>query len=477
MKPFAWRFSCPQSGTHETEAPGYPVQALHYFIFMKLRSLVFILCKHFTISFSWNSGPWFSSCASSSLFHFHESQSPGFILCKHFTISFSWNSGPWFHPVQALHYFIFMKLRPLVFILCKHFTISFSCNSGPWLSSCASTSLLHFHETQAPGLHPVQALHYFIFMKLRSLAFILCKHFTISFSCNSGPWFSSCASTSLFHCHETQGPGFHPVQALHYFIFMNLSPLVFILCKHFSISFSWNSGPWFSSCASTSLFHFHETQAPGFHPVQVLHYYIFMKLRPLVFILCKHFTISFSWNSGPWLSSCASTSLFHFHVTQAPGFHPVQALHYFIVMKLRALAFILCKHFTISFSWISVPWFSSVQALHYFIFMKLRPLVFILCKHFTISFSCNSGPWFSSCASTSLFHCHETHGPGFHPVQALHYFIFMNLSPLVFILCKHFTISFSWISVPWFSSCASTSLFRFHESQSHVFSLCMNVTI
>ena len=402
-----WFSSCASTSLfhcHETQSPGFhPVQALHYFIFMKLRPLVFILCKLFTISFSWNSGPWFSSCASSSLFHFHESQSPGF------------------HPVQALHYFIFMKLRPLVFILCKNFTISFSCNSGPWFSSCASTSLLHSHETQAPGLHPVQALHYFIFMKLRSLAFILCKHFTISFSCNSGPWFSSCASTSLFHFHETQGPGFHPVQALHYFIFMNLSPLVFILCKHFNISFSWNSGPWFSSCASTSLFHFHETQAPGLHPVQAFHYFIFMKLRSLAFILCKHFTISFSCNSGPWFSSCASTPLFHCHETQAPGLHPVQALHYFI-----------------SFSW-------------------------------------SSGPWFSSCASTSLFHCHETQAPGFHPVQALHYFIFMNLSPLVFILCKHFAISFSWISVSCFQPVQECHHLIFMNLSLMFFSLCMQL--
>ena len=41
----------------------------------------------------------------------------------------------------------------------------------------------------------------------------------------------------------------------------------------------------------------HETQAPGFHPAQELPHFIFMKFRPLVFILCKHFTISFSWNS------------------------------------------------------------------------------------------------------------------------------------------------------------------------------------
>ena len=54
--------------------------------------------------------------------------------------------------------------------------------------------------------------------------------------------------------HETQAPGFHPVQELHYF-------------------------------------HVHETQAPRFHPVQALRYFIFMKLRPQVFILCKNVTI------------------------------------------------------------------------------------------------------------------------------------------------------------------------------------------
>ena len=43
-----------------------------------------------------------------------------------------------------------------------------------------------------------------------------------------------------------------------------------------AISCSWNSGPWFSSCASTSLLHVHETQAPVFQPVQALHYFIFI---------------------------------------------------------------------------------------------------------------------------------------------------------------------------------------------------------
>ena len=38
----------------------------------------------------------------------------------------------------------------------------------------------------------------------------------------------------------------------------------------------------------------HETQAPGFHLVQELHYFMFMKLRPQVLNLCKHFTISLS---------------------------------------------------------------------------------------------------------------------------------------------------------------------------------------
>ena len=97
-------FLVSQSGTHKTQAPGFhPVQELHYFIFMKLRPLVFILCKHFTISFSWNSGPRFSSCARMphlifmnlslmfsacarmSPFNFHESQSHVFSPCMHFT--------------------------------------------------------------------------------------------------------------------------------------------------------------------------------------------------------------------------------------------------------------------------------------------------------------------------------------------------------------------------------------------------------
>ena len=139
--------------------------------------------------------------------------------------TFAWRS---WYPRVAL-----MKLRPQVFILRKNFNISFSWNSGPWFSSCASTSLFHFHESQSPGFH-------------------LCKLFTISFSWSSGPWFSSCASTSLFHCHETQGPGFHPVQALHYFIFMKLRPQVFILCKRMSHLIFMNLSLMFSARACTS---------------------------------------------------------------------------------------------------------------------------------------------------------------------------------------------------------------------------------
>ena len=75
----------------------------------------------------------------------------------------------------------------------------------------------------------------------------------------------------------------------------------------------------------------HETQAPGFHLV-----------------------------------------LFHVHETQAPGFHPVQALHYFMLMKLRPQVLNLCKHFTISFSCI---------------FMKLRPQVFHVLKYVQIDAS------------------------------------------------------------------------------------------
>ena len=55
---------------------------------------------------------------------------------------------------------------------------------------------------------------------------------------------------------------------------MKLRPQVFIPRKNFNTSLQ-----------------FHETQAPGFHPVQALHYFIFMKLRPQVFILCKNGTI------------------------------------------------------------------------------------------------------------------------------------------------------------------------------------------
>ena len=68
-----------------------------------------------------------------------------------------------------------------------------------------------------------------------------------------------------------------------------------------------------------------------------LQHFIFMKLRPLVFILCKHFTISFPWNSGPWISSCARMSPFNFHESQAPGFHPVQECHHLIFMILSLM--------------------------------------------------------------------------------------------------------------------------------------------
>ena len=102
-----------------------------------------------------------------------------------------------------------------------------------------------------------------------------------------------------------------------------------------------------------------------------------------------------------------------------------------------------------TFAWRS--WYPRVAL------MKLRPQVFILRKNFNISFSWNSGPWFSSCASTSLFHFHETQAPGFHPVQECHNLTFMNLSLM-------------------FSACARMSPFNFHEPQSHVFSLCLHFT-
>ena len=71
-----------------------------------------------------------------------------------------------------------------------------------------------------------------------------------------------------------------------------------------------------------------------------------IKLRLQAFILCKDFTISFSWNSGTWFSSCASTSLFHFHETQAPGFHPVQKNVAFNFHESQSHVFSPCMHFT-----------------------------------------------------------------------------------------------------------------------------------
>ena len=107
--------------------------------------------------------------------------------------TFAWRS---WYPRVAL-----MKLRPQVFILRKNFNISFSWNSGPWFSSCASTSLFHFHESQSPGFHPVQALHYFIFMKLRPQVFILCKRMSHLIFMNLSLMFSARACTSPLNCH------------------------------------------------------------------------------------------------------------------------------------------------------------------------------------------------------------------------------------------------------------------------------------
>ena len=98
-------FLVSQSSAHETQTPGFhPAKELQHFIFMKLRPLVFILCKHFIISFSWNSGPRFSSCAP---FNFHEPQSRVFSPCMHFTGYFSWISGPGFQPLWTISTFIF----------------------------------------------------------------------------------------------------------------------------------------------------------------------------------------------------------------------------------------------------------------------------------------------------------------------------------------------------------------------------------
>ena len=128
-----------------------------------------------------------------------------------------------------------------------------------------------------------------------------------------------------------------------------------------------------------------------------------------------------------------------------PGFHPpvrakILQLKWCVRYKLQPMK---------TFAWRS--WYPRVAL------MKLRPQVFILRKNFNISFSWNSGPWFSSCASTSLFHFHETQAPGFHPVQECHHLTFMNLSLM-------------------FSACARMSPFNFHEPQSHFFSLCMHFT-
>ena len=101
-------FLVSQSSAHETQTPGFhPAKELQHFIFMKLRPLVFILCKHFIISFSWSSGPRFSSCARMSPFNFHEPQSRVFSPCMHFTGYFSWISGPGCQPLWAISTFIF----------------------------------------------------------------------------------------------------------------------------------------------------------------------------------------------------------------------------------------------------------------------------------------------------------------------------------------------------------------------------------
>ena len=75
-------FLVSQSGTHETQAPGFHlVQELHYFMFMKLR--------HHLIFMNDNLSLMFSACARMSPFKFDESQSHVFSLCTHFTAYFS----------------------------------------------------------------------------------------------------------------------------------------------------------------------------------------------------------------------------------------------------------------------------------------------------------------------------------------------------------------------------------------------------
>ena len=137
-------FLVSQSGTLETQAPGFHlVQELHYFMFMKLRPLVFILCNHFTISFSWNSGPKFASCARMSPFDFHESQSHAFSLCMHFTAYFSSISGPCFQPLWATSTYIFSySLTPRILSLstvsCFKFVKFMRGNRQPYLKKIVS---------------------------------------------------------------------------------------------------------------------------------------------------------------------------------------------------------------------------------------------------------------------------------------------------------------------------------------------------
>ena len=151
---------------------------------------------------------------------------------------------------------------------------------------------------------------------------------------------------------------------------MKLRPQVFILCKNFTISCSWNSGPWFSSCAITSLFHFHETQAPGFHPVQECHHLMFMSLS-LMF------------------SACARMSPFNFHESQSH-------------------AFSLCMHFTALFSWISGPCFQPLWAISTFIFSySLTPRILSLstvsCFKVVKLMPGNRQPYLQKVASESVF--------------------------------------------------------------------------
>ena len=96
--------------------------------------------------------------------------------------------------------------------------------------------------------------------------------------------------------HETQAPGFHPVQECHHWNFMNLSVM-------------------FSACARMSPFSFHEFQSR-------VSPFNFHEFQSHVFTLCMHFTAYFSWISGPWFQPLwtISTFIFSYSLTPFHGF-------------------------------------------------------------------------------------------------------------------------------------------------------------